>query len=229
MDLIDFSKPTVMCDVILLVENKKLYCNRAILSIWSPVFETMFKSNFKEKESSEINLPGKNRHFEHLSDGWGAFLALCIFCLSKKDLFLLSDKSYEDIFEMLQIIYPPNKPISPLNVEKMLEFADEYQMCELNKRCRQFLMQQRGSIEILLIAQRYQFDDVIKRCAEHLKHTINSAVLASDSKIKEVNVETMNSLLIARIKHLETLMETFKKKVNGACEKFREIKQLPGI
>lgn len=58
MELIDFSKPTIMCDVILVVENKKLYCNRAILSIWSPVFETMFKSNFKEKESSEISLPG---------------------------------------------------------------------------------------------------------------------------------------------------------------------------
>lgn len=111
----------------------------------------------------------------------------------------------------------------------MLEFADEYQMCELNKRCRQFLMQQRGSIEILLIAQRYQFEDVIKRCAEHLKHTINSSVLANDSKIKEVNLETMNSLLIARIKHLETLLETFKKKVTGACEKFREIKSLPGL
>ena len=58
MDLIDFSKPTVMCDVILIVDGRKLYSNRAILSIWSPVFETMFKSNFKEKESSEINLPG---------------------------------------------------------------------------------------------------------------------------------------------------------------------------
>lgn len=66
MDLIDFSKPTIMCDVILVVENKKLYCNRAILSIWSPVFETMFKSNFKEKESSEVNFPGniKNNLFK---------------------------------------------------------------------------------------------------------------------------------------------------------------------
>ena len=58
MDPIDFTKPTVMYDVILIVENRKLYCNRAILSIWSPVFETMFKSNFKEKDSMEINLPG---------------------------------------------------------------------------------------------------------------------------------------------------------------------------
>lgn len=128
----------------------------------------------------------------------------------------------------MQVIYPPNKAITAVNVEKMLEFADEYQMCELNKRCRQFLMQQRGTIEILLIAQRYQFEDVIKRCADHLKHTINTQMLANDSKIKEVNVETLNSLLIARIKHLETLIETFKKKVTGACDKFREIKGLPG-
>jgi hypothetical protein len=138
------------------------------------------------------------------------------------------DKSYEDIYEMLQVIYPPNKGITAMNVEKMLELSDEYQICELNKRCRQFLMQQRGTIEILLIAQRYQFEDVIKRCADHLKHTINSQILANDNKIKEVNLETMNALLVARIKHLENLMETYKKKSNGACEKFREIKALPG-
>ena len=151
------------------------------------------------------------------------------------------DKTFDDIYEMLQVIYPPNKPINALNIEKLLELADEYQICELNKRCRQFLMQQRGisknlekiklylpikrffllkgNIEILLIAQRYQFDDVVKRCADHLKHTINSTILATDAKIKEVNLETMNALLIARIKHLETLVETYKKKVHGACEK----------
>jgi hypothetical protein len=71
----------------------------------------MFKSNFKEKESSEINLP---------------------------------DKNYDDIYELLQVIYPPNKAVTALNVEKLLELADEYQMIELNKRCRTFLMQQRG-------------------------------------------------------------------------------------
>ena len=58
MEAIDFTKPTTMYDVIILVEGRKLYCNRAILSIWSPVFEIMFKSNFKEKDSMEISLPG---------------------------------------------------------------------------------------------------------------------------------------------------------------------------
>lgn len=42
------------------------------------------------------------------------------------------------------MIYPPNKPINSSNVEKMLQFADEYQMNELMRRCRQFLITQRG-------------------------------------------------------------------------------------
>lgn len=195
MDSIDFTKPTTMCDVILVVQDRKLYCNRALLSIWSPFFEVMFKSNFKEKDSYEVEL---------------------------------HEKSYDDIYEMLQIIYPPNKPITALNCQKVLELADEYQISELNKRCRQFLMQQRGTLEILLLAQKYGFDDVIKRCSDHLKHTITSNTLINDAKIKEVNVETMNALLTARCKHLETLVDTFKKKVCGACEKFRDIKSLPG-
>jgi hypothetical protein len=55
------------------------------------------------------------------------------------------DKSYEDIVEILQVIYPPNKSVTAVNVERLLELADEYQMTELNRRCKQFLMTQRGT------------------------------------------------------------------------------------
>lgn len=195
MEVLDFSKPTTMYDVVLIVDGKKLYANRALLSIWSPVFETMFKSNFKEKDAMEIDLP---------------------------------TKSFEEISELLQVVYPPNRPITAMNCERLLELADEYQMLELTKRCRSFLMMQRGTVEILLIGQRYGFEDVVKRCADHLKHTLTSQVLTNDTKVKEINVETMNAVLMARMKHLENLLETFKRKVSGACEKFRDIKTLPG-
>lgn len=81
---------------------------------------------------------------------------------------------------------------------------------------------------MLLLGQRYQFEDVIKRCTDHLKHTLNTNMILNDSKVKEINLETMNALLLARMKHLETLVETFKRKASGASEKFREIKSLPG-
>lgn len=146
-----------------------MHCNRALLSIWSPFFEVMFRANFKEKDSFEIELP---------------------------------DKSYDDIYELLQIIYPPNKPITAINCPKVLQLADEYQIVELNRRCRQFLLNQRGTVDILLLAQKYGFDDVIKRCSDHLKHSLNSKMLSEDAKIKDINVETMNAVLTARCKHL---------------------------
>ena len=132
MEIIDFSKPTMMYDVLLIVENKKIYCNRAILSIWSNVFEIMFKSNFKEKESSEVYLMGKKKINIRLKESFIKFF--------------FKDKTYDDIHELLRVIYPPNKQITLVNIKRMLELADEYQINELTSRCRQFLLTQRGNI-----------------------------------------------------------------------------------
>jgi len=199
MEQFDFTKPTPFYDVIINVEDKKLYCNRALLAIWSPVFETMFKSNFRERDSMEINLPGK---------------------------------SFDDIKELLAVIYPPNRPIVATNVPRLLELADEYQMIELTKRCQAYLMQQRGTIDSLLLAQKYNFDDVIRRCADHLKHNLNLNILPNcgngDPRLNELSLKTINLLLVARVKHLETVLDSYKRKVTSANDKFRNIKDLPG-
>lgn len=56
---IDFSKSWQYADIIFVVENKKVFASKMILSLWSPVFEAMFSDNFKEKDAKEIPLPGK--------------------------------------------------------------------------------------------------------------------------------------------------------------------------
>ena len=55
----DFLEPWKLSDVILVVEDEKLHVHRSILALWSPVFEKMFSSEFKEKNKDEILLPGK--------------------------------------------------------------------------------------------------------------------------------------------------------------------------
>ncbi|XP_062577715.1 BTB and MATH domain-containing protein 36-like isoform X2 [Saccostrea cucullata] len=53
-------------DIALIIEGKKMYTVKSILSLASPVFKTMFSSNFKEKNVMEIELPGKTyRDFEN--------------------------------------------------------------------------------------------------------------------------------------------------------------------
>ena len=55
----DFSEPWKLSDVVLVVEEQRFHVHRDTLAFWSPVFERMFTSDFKEKNSDEIPLPGK--------------------------------------------------------------------------------------------------------------------------------------------------------------------------
>ena len=55
----DFSEPWKFSDVVLVVEEQRFHVHRSTLAMWSPVFEKMFTSDFKEKNSGEIPLPGK--------------------------------------------------------------------------------------------------------------------------------------------------------------------------
>lgn len=54
-----FLEETHLTDIALVVEGKKLFVNKAILAVASPVFNTMFYSNFKEKNAKEVSLPNK--------------------------------------------------------------------------------------------------------------------------------------------------------------------------
>ena len=55
----DFLEPWKLSDVVLVVEDQKFHVHRSFLAVWSPVFEKMFTSEFKEKNNDEIPLPGK--------------------------------------------------------------------------------------------------------------------------------------------------------------------------
>ncbi|XP_064630329.1 BTB and MATH domain-containing protein 38-like [Lineus longissimus] len=56
---VDFTHPWRHGDITFKVEGKRLYANKTILSMWSPVFEAMFTNDFKEKNAMEIKLPEK--------------------------------------------------------------------------------------------------------------------------------------------------------------------------
>lgn len=55
----DFSQPRDLSDVVLVVEEQRFHVHRSMLAMWSPVFSTMFSSQFKEQTADEIPLPEK--------------------------------------------------------------------------------------------------------------------------------------------------------------------------
>jgi hypothetical protein len=55
----DFTVKTWKEDFCFIVEGKRFYAAKNILAFTSPVFERMFQADFKEKDQSEMELPGK--------------------------------------------------------------------------------------------------------------------------------------------------------------------------
>jgi len=108
----DFSEPWKFSDVVLVVEDQKFHVHRSTLSIWSPVFETMFTSQFKERSMYEIPLPGKKAS-------------------EIKELLLIiyptvSEKGWNTVTNE--------------NCYFLVELADEYQMDAIKQRCENFLV-----------------------------------------------------------------------------------------
>ena len=56
---VDFTKPWNGADIVFVVDDKKVYASKIILSMSSPVFRAMFEGNFREKGKGEIFLPNK--------------------------------------------------------------------------------------------------------------------------------------------------------------------------
>ncbi|XP_071099086.1 BTB and MATH domain-containing protein 36-like [Haliotis cracherodii] len=67
-----FDEPSDKTDVALVVEGRRLHVNKGALSVASDVFHRMFNGDFKEKQESEVPLPGKT--YDDIVD-----LLLCIY------------------------------------------------------------------------------------------------------------------------------------------------------
>ena len=59
-DELQLTTPSEFSDVTLVVEGRKLYTSRAILASASPVWRALLTSEFKDKNQSDIPLPGKS-------------------------------------------------------------------------------------------------------------------------------------------------------------------------
>ena len=136
----DFSEAWLFSDVVFVVEDKKFHVHRYVLAQWSPVFETMFSSEFKEKNLSEIPLPDKKAsEFKEL-------LLLIYPTISGKAL----------------------NTINNSNCHSLLRLAREYQMDVIYKKCEEFMVSkiQNASgntfMADLIFAQTYNFEKLLK-------------------------------------------------------------------
>ena len=136
----DFSEPWKCSDVVLVVEDQKFHVHRYTLAMWSPVFEKMFTSEFKEKNSCEIPLPGKKAS-------------------EIKELLLII---------YLNIYGKAWNTVTSENCYFLVKLADEYQMEEIFKRCEDVLVNLVSSksgdtfLADLTFAQTYKLEKLLR-------------------------------------------------------------------
>lgn len=56
---LNFESDWQYSDIKFKVEDKYVHANKLVLILWSPVFKAMFENNFREKNATEVLLPGK--------------------------------------------------------------------------------------------------------------------------------------------------------------------------
>ncbi|XP_062598495.1 ankyrin repeat and BTB/POZ domain-containing protein 3-like [Saccostrea cucullata] len=183
----EFPEEPGVTDIAFVVEGRKIYTFKTILSIASPVFKAMFSSDFKEKSSKEIELPGKTyRDFE-------------------KFLMCLSPDKYLDLNEgMIERLLPLAKEYQ---VNSIIRRCEAWLLKEMNQRekCDKSM---EGEVKFLLKSYFYGSEyNMPKIRARTFKRLVRFKLRSYKSvqSYKELSEKDKIELLEARINEVDSL------------------------
>ena len=188
-----FSEPWEDSDLILLVEDEKFHVHRLIMSMNSPVFKAMFKSQFKEATANEIPLPEKKAN----------------------EILDILKRVYSK-----QFIEEP-VDITEGNVEHLLKLSDEYQIKHIFDACINFVKThpktKQNVMKLRKMAMNYNLDRVRDECDDMLKN-LKLTTLSEIVDLKGLDHETLQYFLEQRIKRLETVLDKVYPEFMGMVE-----------
>ncbi|XP_045183825.2 uncharacterized protein LOC123542190 [Mercenaria mercenaria] len=198
----DFTEQSWRTDFVLIVEGTKLYVAKNILSLASPVFDTMFQSNFKESSCDELELPGKklNDVIEFLR---------CIYPNTFTQITRDNAVTILPLIEEYQVVQlkprceavlaeSVNAETSVDDLFRLLREASMYDLKELREKCVSFAS----------MKPHKELDEAAEKCA-----------LPSDAA-KEI-YEKVNKNLRETISNLEILVEEISAESKESNEKLK--------
>ena len=211
---LDFSKPWKMSDVVLLVEDERLYVHRNVLVLWSPVFEKMLTSAYREKSIAEIRLPGKEAENvkaflmmmyppadEQITlDNYDAILNLAheyqiASIVEKCECFLVKKLHFD-------ALHRSNKQQDPIS---LLILAQNYELKELTNACVKFAA--RYNLKEL---KEHELCDSIE--PENYTHILESVVARMDRDcVMLPSEETLQGIKERGIKKIDAIVKNLLK------------------
>ena len=188
----DFSVPWKWNDVVLVVERQKFHVHRHILAMWSPVFEKMFTSEFKEKTLSEIPLPGKKASE------------------IKKLLLIIYPTTSGKAW----------KSITDENCHFLVKLADEYQMDDIRKRCEDVLVdlvsKKPGNsfLSDLTFAQTYKLEKLLETIINKARE-LRLQNLKNHEMYHKMDPHIYKQIVEGIIARLQTELEELRTQLNN--------------
>ncbi|XP_041370461.1 BTB and MATH domain-containing protein 36-like [Gigantopelta aegis] len=181
-NLFGFGKPSEDTDVVLVVEERKLHVNKAILSSASPVFSKMFHGEFREKSKEEIPLPSKScRDFL-------AFL-LCLYPNT------LDDVTYENI----EVILPLAQEYL---VKSLMKKCDVF-LLGILRQSKYETVSNKELVRITFLADKFNLVDTLKKAVEMAASRPNIQ-LKKEPGFAEISDKTKVEILSRRCDLVET-------------------------
>lgn len=188
----DFSEPWHLSDVVLVVEEKRFHVHKGTLSMWSPVFEKMFCSEFREKSSSEIPLPGKKA--SEIRE-----MLLVVYPTSKS----INEANFHFLLVLAR----------EYQMEQLTERCERY-LLQREKTPHQ-------AIDFLVLANDFRMEELCKQCVEIAKH-ISIAELRRHEKYALVAPEDGKKVAERRVELLENKVLGGEQKVNSVRKEVQD-------
>ena len=172
----DFQKPWKLSDVVLVVEDQKFHVHRSFLAVWSPVFEKMFTTEFKEKNNDEIPLPEKK--------GSQIKQLLCMLYPSSEE----KQVTEENCYFLLELAHE-------YQIESIVEKCQSFMVFMVKEKMEDDVL------AVLIYGQKYQLKTLISACIDGARR-----LSLKELKRHKEEIKPDNYLLIAEgiIQRLET-------------------------
>ncbi|KAK3699165.1 hypothetical protein QZH41_011865 [Actinostola sp. cb2023] len=176
-----FSSPWHFSDVVLIVEGRRFYAHKCILSISSPVFEAMFTSDFKEKLTAlEIPLPGKR------ADEVEVLLNLICFKYKQS----VTHENFEFLLKLAD----------EYQMEDVKKLCTEFMSSNVCKA---------NCLHLCQLADRFGLNDIMKlKCVEEAK-SLPMSTIENDTHYADISPEVKVQICTERIKTLEEVLDQY--------------------
>ena len=192
---LDFSKRWKMSDLVLVVEERKLYVHKAILAISSPVFEIMMSSDFKEKNAKEIPLPGKK--VEEIEDLLRAIYPYCEHRISRQNCCSLLELSSEYQMDVLK-----------KRCEKFV--LDTYKPITRHHHSSAAKTLREEALQLIVVSQRHQLSEEVVQCCitTFVSQQSRWESMETNAFYSQLEAQSKVRIMEERVKFLENRLDT---------------------